>query len=179
MTTIKNQNNMRKLSILKALIDLSFYFSVLGIIAMVIFVPMYLMDPGSGIPIRINGQEITAIDLTAKIVIGLAAAGALLFIYSIYLLRKTITFFRKREIFNTEVIRCFSTIGKCLIGSALLTNFPLFIYNAVQRNHLGIQFIDAGFNSLLLSLSLGLFFMVLSEVFKIAKNMKEENELTV
>lgn len=171
---------MRKLNILKALIDLSFFFSIIGIIGMAIFVPMYLLDTdGSTLPIRINGQELTSIDLAAKITIGFAVIGALFFVYSIYLLRKTIGFFQKRDIFNTEIIHYFNIIGKCLIVCALLTNIPLFFYNMIHKSHIGFEFIGGGFNSLLLSMCLGLFFMVLSEIFKIAISIKQENELTV
>ncbi|MDI1254929.1 MAG: DUF2975 domain-containing protein [Flavobacterium sp.] len=170
---------MKKLNILKTLIDIAFFFMLLGALAIFIFVPIYLCGSEGGLPIIINGQSITAFDIYTKILIALAAIGALLFIYAIYLLRKTLAFFVKRDVFNSKVVHYLDLIGKFLIVSTLLTNIPLLIYNIFSRQHLSIQFNGGGFDSLSLSVSLGLFFMVLSEVFKIAKNLKEENELTV
>ncbi|WP_181248532.1 DUF2975 domain-containing protein [Flavobacterium magnum] len=170
---------MRKLNILKTLIDLSFLFSLLAVAGMTIFVPIYLSGSADEGPLKINGQEVSAAEWGGKLVIMLGAAGGLFFVYAIYLLRKTVAHFRKREIFHEDVIRYFNAIGKCIITSTLLTHIPLFFYNMLHRNHLGIQIDGGGFDSLLLSISLGLFFMVLAEAFKIAKNLKEENELTV
>jgi len=150
------------------------------VFAIFAFVPAYLLGYINEIPVSINGQEITAADLSTKILIALAAIGTLFFVYAVYLLRKTIGFFKKRDIFNQEVIRYFSSIGKCVIVSTALTNIPMFFYSAIHHARFAnLSLTGGGFSSLLLSLSLGLFFMVLSEVFKIAKNLKEENDLTL
>ncbi|MCF6181265.1 DUF2975 domain-containing protein [Lutibacter sp.] len=39
--------------------------------------------------------------------------------------------------------------------------------------------IDIGLSSFVLLISLGLFFMILSEIFKISQTIKKENDLTV
>lgn len=175
----KKPITMRKLNILKTLIDLAFFLSIIGLFGAVIFATMFAFDSEGGIPIKLQGQELTSDIPEAKIVIGFAAISYLLFVYALFLLRKVIGFFKKRDLFNVQNIRYFNTIGVCLILSTLLAEVPFFIFNMIQRNHLGLQMEDGGFDTPLLSIALGLFFMVLSEAFKIAKGFKEENELTV
>jgi len=170
---------MRKLHILKSLIDLFYFFAIIALGGMLIMIPILLFDTEGGIPIKIKGQEISNIDLGAKVLMLFAAVGAVCFVYAIHLLRKTIGHFYAREIFHPKVIFNLNRTGIFIIASSLLTNIPLFFYNVISRQHLGIEFGAGGFDSLILSVSLGLFFMVLSEVFKIAMRMKEENELTV
>jgi hypothetical protein len=158
----------------------SFRLAIASTIAIVTIVPAYLLGYIKDIPVTINGQDVVSADVPTKIVVGLAAIGTLFFAYAIYLLRKTIGFFKKRDIFNEDVIRYFGGIGKCVLASTILTNIPMFFYNTIHLGHVSsLSLNGGGFSSLLLSLSLGLFFMVLGEVFKIAKNLKEENDLTL
>jgi len=55
---------------------------------------------------------------------------------------------------------------------------PLFAYKLIQKNNSTIDF-GGGFDSFLFTACLALFFMILSEVFKISKTIKEENDLTI
>lgn len=169
---------MRKLNILKACIDLAFYLSCLTILAFVLFIPFAIFGEMDGIPLKIQGRELIIDNWQAKVVLLFALASSLFFVYGIYLLRKTIALFIKKDLFNTEVIRNFNVIGICVVTSTLLMVIPSFLYDAFHRTRMGFK-LEAGFDSPLLVISLGLFFMVLSEVFKIAKNFKEENDLTL
>ena len=169
---------MRKLNVLKACIDLAFYISCLTVLAFVLFIPFAIFGQMDGIPIKMQGRELIVDNWQAKVVLIFALVSALFFVYGIYLLRKTIGFFIKKDLFNVEVIRNFNVIGICVVTSTLLMVIPSFLYNAFYRTKMGFK-LDVGFDSPLLVISLGLFFMVLSEVFKIAKNLKEENDLTL
>ncbi len=170
---------MKKLNILKTLIDLAFFLSIIGLFGAAIFAIMFAFDSEAGISIKLHGQEFTSDLAGAKLVIAFAAVSYIIFVYVLFLLRKVISIFKQRDLFNVQVIRYFNTIGICLILCTLLAEVPFFVYNMVHRNHLGIKMESGGFDTPLLSIALGLFFMVLSEVFKIAKGIKEENELTV
>ena len=131
-------------------------------------------------PIKIKGQEISNPTIFSKVIVFINVISSLLFLYSIYLLRKVVDLFRKREIFNDEIVRLFNLIGILIVASSLIGSFSIFMYNLIEKNHLGYFSLDFGtYDSFLISISIGLFFMVISEVFKIAKTMKEENELTV
>ncbi|HEY0047445.1 MAG TPA: DUF2975 domain-containing protein [Flavobacterium sp.] len=170
---------MKNLTLLKALVDLFFFFGVLAVGGMLIILPIYILNPEMDLPIKIAGQTLGDRDPSTIIVVILGMAGALFFIYSIYRLRAVLALFIKHEIFSDNVSRHFTVIGQCIIASTFLTSVPMFFYNAIHRNKLGIEINGGGFDSFLMSTSLGLLFLVISEIFKKAKNMKEENELTV
>lgn len=170
---------MRKLNFLKTVLDLFWFLTLFSIVGMLIFIPLYLFSSDIDIPIKIKGQEISADTITAKIVVFANFVSGLLFVYSIYLLRKVVQMFQKKEIFNDKVVKLLNLIGKLIIASSLISTISLFIYNAVERNHLGFSLDFGGYDSFLISISLGLFFMVISEIFKIAKNMKEESDLMI
>jgi uncharacterized membrane protein (DUF373 family) len=83
--------------------------------------------------------------------------------------------FQQRKIFDVIVIDNFKKMGYLLLIASLIGGISNFIVQ-IMKNKITLEI---SLNSYLLMFSMGLFFLVLSEVFKIAKNMKEENELTV
>lgn len=170
---------MRKLNILKAVLDLFWFLTLISVVGMLIFIPIYLFNSDLNIPIKIKGQEINSTSLLSKVVIILNIISGLLFFYSIFLLRKVVALFQKREIFNEEVVRLFNLIGKLIIASSILSTFSLFVFNIFERDHLSLAIDFGSYDSFLISLIIGLFFTVISEIFKISNNMKTENELTI
>jgi hypothetical protein len=170
---------MRQLNILKTILDIFWFFTLIGAIGVVVFLPFYLFGDEVDIPIKIKGQEITTNDLFSKIVVLANVVSGLLFLYSIYLLRKVVGLFQKREIFNEEIVKLFNLIGQLVIASSLISNVSLFIYKFVVKDHADLTLDLGSYDSFLISISLGLFFIVISAVFKIATRMKEENELTI
>lgn len=170
---------MRKLHILKSVLDFFWFFSLIGAIGIIIFLPFYLFSPGMDIAVKIKGQEIPNQNAFTKGIVFINVISALIFLYSVYLLRKVVGLFQKREIFKTEVVRLFNLIGKLIVISSIMSNVSVFVYNMVERNHMGISIDFGSYDSFLISVSIGLFFMVISEVFKIAMNIKEESELII
>jgi hypothetical protein len=170
---------MKKLNILKTILDFFWWSALLFLTGLILFLPFYLFDPEMDIAVKIKGQEISSQTIFSKAIVFVNIVSSLLFLYSIYLLRKVVVLFQKREIFNDEVVRLFNLIGKLIVTSSIIGSFSIFLYNTIERNHLGVSFDFGSYDSFLISVSLGLFFMVISEVFKIAKTMKEENDLTV
>ncbi|SEA14984.1 Protein of unknown function [Flavobacterium gillisiae] len=170
---------MKKLQFLKATLDFFWFFSLIGAIGILIFSTFYLFVSDIDIPIKIQGQQITANDLPSKLIIIANIITGLLFLFSIHLLRKVVVHFQKREIFNPDVIKYFNLIGKIIIISSLISNLTELIFDLLKQEHISLSLDFGSYDSFLISISLGLFFMVISEIFKIAKNMKEENELTI
>ena len=170
---------MRKLNILKTLLDLFWIFTLMSIAGMVIFIPIYFFSSDNDMSIKIKGHVISDSSIIAKIIVFVNIISGLLFVYSIYLLRKVVGMFQKKEIFNDEVVKSFNLIGKLIIASSIISSISLFIYNGVERKHLGLTLDFGNYDSFLISVSIGLFFMVISEVFKIAMNIKEESELII
>ncbi len=169
---------MRKLNILKTCLDLFFFFGVLSFAGALVLVPIFVFNSDS-IEMKVNGQELLVDNWGARTLLLLWLVAAGLFVKAIQYLRRNVKSFVKREIFTDEVIRNFNKVGICLLGSTLLFGVPSFIYRALIHQKVGLDLEIGSFDSGILSVALALFFMVLSEVFKIAKNLKEENDLTL
>lgn len=171
---------MRKLNILKTLIDLFWFFSLLASVAMIIFIPYCIFHKGSiaDLHLKINGEPIVDYGFATQFMLTLIVIAYGFFVHGIYQLRKLLRLFEKRIIFEQATIVLLYQIGRSFTISSLVGGIGLFVYNSFNHGGGDIDF-TSGFSSFLFTLSLGLFFMVLSEVFTIAKNMKEENELTV
>ena len=170
---------MRKLNILKTVLDIFWVFSAITLIFILIYFPFYLFNSDMNIPIKIKGQEITSKSNLSKIILLVNIISGLFYVYAIYLLRKVVSLFQKREIFIDEVVKSFDLIGKLIIASSIISSLSMFYYKASEKDHFDYTLDLRSNNSILISIVLGLFFMVISEIFKIAKNMKEESELTI
>lgn len=159
---------MRKIFILKTVLDLLFILSIFGVLTFILF---FLEDT-----IRVNGYDITTDTLSAKIVLWFWYIGYLLFVYTIYLFRKTAYLFLRVRIFNEKVVKNLNKIGLLLIIITIFTDVSVMIYSVIEHKGIGIRF-DT--NSVLFKIAMGLLFMVLSEVLKISTRMKQENDLTI
>ncbi|ATA73305.1 DUF2975 domain-containing protein [Capnocytophaga canis] len=159
---------MRKIFILKTILDLLFILSIFGVLS---FISFFLEET-----IRVNGYDVTADTLFAKIVLWLWYIGYLLFIYILYLFRKTAYLFLRVRIFNEKVVKNLNKIGILLIIITICTDISLMIYSVIERKNIGIR-LDT--NPVLFKVAVGLLFMTLSEVLKISTKMKEENDLTI
>ena len=167
---------MKKLSILKAIIDLLYYMSIPILIILLLLVSyIFLSDETNSLPFKINGQQMNLDSIESKLFVLIGVASYLLIIYCIYLFRKILTCFVKTEIFNKEVITNFNKMGMLIITYALINLLCSFFYDISNRN----ISLELGNSPYLILICLGLFFMVLSEIFRIAKNQKEENDLTI
>jgi hypothetical protein len=167
---------MKKLNFLKAIVDFVWIMALISIPFLLFFISYLLVSKETFvIPIKMNGIEITVLDLNAKLALFFATASYIVIIYSLFLFRKLLHLFQLKIIFDETTIFYLNRIGALFIISGLLSGIPAFFFKLAEHE---IK-IEIGSDSLLYLISLGLFFMVLSEVFKIAKTMKEENELTV
>lgn len=80
---------MRKLIILKSIVDLFWILSLPIIPLILIFIPYsFVTDDFNNFPIKINGIEIETFDLGTKIILTVMLLSYLLLIYCIYLFRK-------------------------------------------------------------------------------------------
>jgi Protein of unknown function (DUF2975) len=175
---------MKKLNILKTLLDIFWFFSIIGGIGILLFLPFYLTESFQDTTLKIKDLKIVNHTAFSKIIVVINAICSGIFVYSIYLIRKVVILFQKREIFNFKVSRLLNLIGISIVVSSVISNLSIMIYRFVERSRsekgsFGTHIDFAGFDSFLIATSLGLFFMVLSTIFKIASTMKEENELTI
>lgn len=169
---------MRKLVILKSLVDFVWILTCIPLIPMVLFfVVMAFMDADIIRVLPVLGPEDGEITgWPVKITILIGALVIFVNIYCVYLFRKTLRYFQKVKPFHNEVITNFGIIGKFLCYSGLVSLVLAIVLAVYFKSEIKI---NLGFSPYLFITALGLFFMVLSEVFKVAKHAKEENELTV
>jgi hypothetical protein len=166
---------MKRLPILKtytsALLGLSFLIFFFGIPFLVIALAM----PGS-IPFKINGHEATELTIFQLILAFIFFFGSALFVYALYLFRQTLVLFEKNKIFDDAVIQNFDRMGKSILIGFTICGSAALIYNF--SDGMTEIVLDQIIKSVFI-ICLGLFFLVLSSVLQRAKNIKEENDLTV
>lgn len=164
------------MNILKTLVDIVWIFSIPLILIIVFAVPaIFFMDLGD-LPITINGLDLTFNDTFSKSLGALAIFSYLPVLASLYLFKTTLRYFRRVKMFDIMVIKNFNKIGILLIASGAILGISTFLLRTIYQQR--VEF-SVGLSPFFLLLGFGLFFMVLSETFKIAKAAKEENDLTV
>lgn len=169
---------MRKLIILRAILNLFFFFLIMDVIATLFLLILFIFSSEPPIPVSINNQPLTSINLEEILLLISAFIGFMFFIYGVFLFKMVLNYFTRRKLFNNQIIRYFKLIGFSFILYSFLTNLSVFIYKMAINNKIELVFFS-GFNSFLFSTSIGLFFIVLAEIFSIAKNYKEESDLTI
>ena len=166
---------MRKLNFLKGIVDFVWMTMLVTIPFLLFFVGMVLFgNEPLDIPIEINGTTLEVVDLKSKLIFVFLIISASLIVYGLFLFRKLLRLFQLRIIFDEEVVDLLKRLGFAITLSALLGGIPNFI-SELMENTISLSL---GLNPFVMLFSLGLFFLVLSEVFVIAKHLKEENDLT-
>lgn len=167
---------MRKLNLLKTIVDYVWLLSVIFYPFIILFGVMISIDQDSfDIPITMGSSTINAATTTGKVALGVVILNFGVLLVALWYFKKLLQNFQKRQIFEASSCSLLNKIGTfILIGASLYLVSDLFAKFA--KNKLGIEL---GYGPFLYLLALGLFFKVLSEVFKMAQTLKEENELTI
>lgn len=168
---------MRKLIILKSLVDFIWFVTCLPLIPLSLFFSVYMFFNADALKLfNVLEQGVIITPWYLKVVALFIVLLLYVFIYSFYLFRKTLRYFQQVIPFDNFVITSFKKIGNMLIISGTLSAVFSFLFHLLVKSELHI---DIGLSSFLLVICLGLFFLVLSETFKVAKIAKEENQLTI
>jgi len=168
---------MKRLSLLKILSTILLVISGIAMFFAVPFVLVVAFLPGS-VPFDINGTKAVDASVESILVLAFTVIGYAFDVYALYLFKKVLELFEKKKIFHDDVIKHFDQIGKAIIIGYVVMAVPAVLYKMLVEGSVALS-VDFDFDETLLTLGLGLFFMVLSEVFLIAKGLKEENDLTV
>lgn len=167
---------MKKLNLLKAIVDFIWIMSLIFLPLILILSIMIVIDKETfDIPITFATGTIDLSNGFGKIALVINVLNFGLLLYALHFFRKLLGNFIKRMIFEDEICLLLNKIGNLVIMASIVQLFSDFT-TKLSKHEVGIEF---GYGPFLYLLALGLFFKVLSEVFKIAKNMKEENELTI
>lgn len=168
---------MKKLNILKTIVDLFWILSIPFIPIVLLVIPYILfVDNSNYLDIHISGFRIKTIDFPTKILIITKMVSELILIYCVYIFGRILEYFQRNKVFDEFVLKNFNKMGVLLVVSSFIMGIPSILYEVFYAENVTITF---GFTPFILLLCLGFFFMILSEIFKISRNMKEENELTI
>ena len=174
--TIKKQTNMRKLNFLKAIVDYIWILSIIFYPIIIIASIMLIIDQDIvDIPLKISGNTISLKTIWGKIALLVSVTNFGLALIALFNFKKLLSNFKRRLIFEIETYSLLRKIGQLIIYSSILYLISE-TFSRLSSDSVSIEF---GFGPFMYLLSLGLFFIVLSEVFKIGKKIKEENELTI
>jgi hypothetical protein len=167
---------MKKINILKWIIDLLWIFSMPVILIIIgISFATFFVDLND-LSITINALDFNANSTLSKILFVISSLNYLLLILALYFFRKVLTNFLRVRVFEEVVISSFKKIGNLLTFSGFISLILSIIGKIYFEQKVSLEF---GLNQHLVIICLGLFFLVLSEIFKIAKNSKQENDLTI
>lgn len=166
---------MSKLPLLKSFASILFALSMIVLFFAVPFIILWLFMP-ERVPFKLDGEPMTTVTAELVIVLISLVIGLGFFAYALYLFKTNLGLFEKKKIFDATVIKNFAQMGKAILLGYLFCAVSVTLYKILAKNATEIDFefiIDS-----LFIVGLGLFFIVLSEVFQMAKNIKEENNLT-
>lgn len=167
---------MKKLNFLKTIIDYLWIISIITYpLALFGSILMVFDKDIFDIPIKFYGKEIILDSLIHKVTFFITICSFSLIVFAIYNFRKLLKLLQEKKIFETETSSLFRKIGQLIIYFSFLDIIVETVLNLSKNNVI----INIGFGTFLSFLSLGLFFIVLSEVFKIGQKIKEQNELTI
>jgi hypothetical protein len=167
---------MRKINILKAIVDLLWIFSMPIVLVIIGFsIAVFFVDLGD-LNIKINSIGLNTDTLFSKALLVVSALNYLLIVAALYFFKKVLNQFVRVKIFEETVISSFKKSGNLLFISGIISLTISMISKVYFQQKVTLEF---GLNQHLVIICLGLFFLVLSEIFKVAKNQKQENDLTI
>jgi hypothetical protein len=167
---------MRKINILKTIVDLLWIFSMPVALLIIGFsIAIFFIDLGA-LNIEMNSVNFKNNDVLSKVLFFISSINYLLIIAALYFFRKVLNDFIRVKIFKETVIKSFQKTGNLLIISGFISLLISILSKIYFEQKVTLEF---GLNQHLVIICLGLFFLVLSEIFKIAKNQKQENDLTI
>jgi len=163
---------MKGLSVLKTLITFLFALCVVTIFFGVPFILVLAVMPGQ-IPFDINGKPATQLGIETISLIIAFVIGISFLTYALYHFRKLLALFEKKKIFHDDVIKNLIRIGYSILIGCIQSSLTLLMFtDLIKGSSMVIFIIYSAF-----AICLGLFFMVLSDLFASAKKSKEENKV--
>ncbi|WP_299382620.1 DUF2975 domain-containing protein [uncultured Lacinutrix sp.] len=169
---------MKKLNILKSLVDFIWIFTCIPLILLLLFVSVFVFIDSSITEAVLNVDTSEVANSSASVIITtlVLATVLLIGIYCFYLFRKTLRYFQQRKPFHDYVIATYHKMGNLLVATGIVATVLFFVIKLIFESRFEIHL---GLTPYVFIVCLGLFFMVLSEIFKIAKTAKQENDLTI
>ncbi|PZW43962.1 Protein of unknown function (DUF2975) [Mesonia algae] len=171
---------MKTLSILRKLISFIYgLFMTVSILVILAIFYMSIFGNGFSEDFTFNNYEVTN-KIQIKFILSVYAIIVSTYIYTLFLFKKLVYDFSPTNIFTSLQIFYLNRIGKLIIGITITEITVDFLLKIFYNNRIEASIKTSGlFENYFFIIAVGLFFIFLSEIFKIAKHHKQENELTV
>jgi hypothetical protein len=167
---------MKKINVLKWIVDILWIFSMPLILLIIGFsIAILFIDLGD-LNMEVNTINFDQNDLFSKVLFVISILNYVLIIAALYFFRKVLNHFIRVKIFEGTVITSFKKAGNLLAVSGIISLTISMISKIYFEQKISLEF---GLNQHIVIICLGLFFLILSEIFKIAKSTKQENDLTI
>jgi hypothetical protein len=168
---------MKTITVLKTLINIYYYLMIVALVAGFITIPLLLFT-NQPYTMSLFGNQIDIGELSiGKSITVITLLGLVLYFYfrAIQVMRNTVKELVVGQYFSERVITNFKKMGTLF----LICGIGFFVVNIILKLLLENRLSVGLDSSLFLFVITGLFFLFLSEVFKVAKDATEENNLTI
>ncbi len=165
---------MKKTILFKTLVDILYYLHFLGLLGMFLIIPFDVMN------INQVNLKIEDWNFFHWLILLVSIIVYIIFLRGLYFLRKTAKFLLFNNHFSKDLSTSLNKSGNHFLITGLFSFLLMIAFSIFKITQGKIELIH-NFNSMtpLFLMIIGLFFIIQSKTLEIAKNYKEENELTV
>ena len=165
---------MKKSFLFKSLVDYLYFLNIGGFLLLLIFIPFGLVESN-----QINGSDEDWSILVVSISC-ISVITCIIFLRGVYYLRKMARHLLANKYFSKQTIKNLKISGTHFSLAGILSLVIIFLAWIGKLYDGKLELIyDLNLMIPLFLLIIGLFFIIQSEALLVAKNFKEENELTV
>ena len=165
---------MKKTILFKTLVDILYFLHFIGLIGMIFIIPFGIVN--------INQVDMNVEDwnLFYWVISFISLITYIIFLRGLFYLRKMARFLLSNKYFSENIIKNLKKSGKHFLLTGIISFTLIFAHwlNKLYGGKLELIY-DTNFIIPLFLTIIGMFFIIQSNTLALAKNIKEENELTV
>ena len=165
---------MKKTILFKTLVDILYFLHFIGLLGIILILPFGIVN--------INQANISVEDWSFFnwIIVIISLTTYIIFLGGLYYLRKMARFLLSNKHFSNLIISNLKKSGTHFLLTGVLSLFLIILLwiNKLYDGKLELVY-DINFMIPLFLMIIGMFFIIQSKTLLLAKNIKEENELTV
>jgi hypothetical protein len=164
---------MKRSILFKTLVDILFMAQVVGFIGVIFFIP-------SGV-LRINMIDLPVSEWTFVfwLILLLSLIGYIVFVMGLFHLRKVARHLLSNRYFDVTVVEHLKYSGRYFVISGMVSFVISLIIWVIKITMKTLALYDSDIITSLFIITIGLFFIIQSEVIMNAKTFKEDSDLTI
>jgi hypothetical protein len=165
---------MKQNILFKTLIDILFFLQCFGLLGAIFILPTNIGT------ISQANMSLETWNIIHWIIFALSTLGYLLFLIGIYFLRKMARHYLSNKPFSINIIQCLKKSGQYFILHGMVTIGVIIIQFTEKLFNSTMKFTyDVNVQMSILTIIVGLFFIIQSNTLINARKLKDENDLTI